>query len=235
MFFYLLALIKNESDERRPGFLLDDTQHHTSEPLPGLDNPRLKDEFEMMSPEMQQYVRDMLGQDKKRTAASGGSGQYSCHSTPAEVVKGSPEGGSRSNSQDESTSATTLVHPLMIPQFNYWPYLHPIMMVNQFIPFPFGPQPHFPYFPYPFQIPAAPWYYFQQPMMNTPVHVQPMTTASPSVAPHGESLIAQGQSVNTGSGTSITNIVMHNEIGNEKGNDNSTNVKIRKNGTPLTC
>jgi hypothetical protein len=67
-------------------------------------------------------------------------------------------------------------------------------------------------------------------MINTPVYVQPVTTASPSVAPNAESPIAQ--SINTGSGTSITNIVMHNEIGNEKDNDNSTNVKIRKNGTP---
>jgi hypothetical protein len=125
------------------------------------------------------------------------------------------------------TVVNPFVYPLMIPQFNYWPYLHPIMMVNQFIPFPL----HFPYFLlYPFQIPAAPWYYFQQSMMNTPVYVQPVTTASPSVSPNAESPIAQ--SINTGSGTSITNIVMHNEIGNDKDNDNSTNVKIRKNGTP---
>jgi len=117
------------------------------------------------------------------------------------------------------------IHPIMIPQFNYWPYLHPIIV---FAPFPIDPQFHFPYLPYPF--PA--WYYFQQSMMNIPVNVQPMPT-SPSVAPNGESPIAQ--SINTGSGTSVTNIVMVNDIGNEIGTDNSTNVKIRKNGTPSSC
>ena len=60
-----------------------------------------------------------------------------------------------------------------------------------------------------------------------------MPTSPPSVAPNGESPIAQ--STNTGSGTSITNIVTINEIGNEKDNDNSTNVEIRKNGTLLSC
>jgi len=68
--------------------------------------------------------------------------------------------------------------------------------------------------------------------MNIPVNVQPIPT-SPSAAPHGESPIAQR--VNTGSGTSITNIVTINEIGNEIGSDNSTNVDIRKNGTLLSC
>jgi len=113
----------------------------------------------------------------------------------------------------------------MIPQFNYGPYLHPIIVVNQFTPFPIGPQLYFPYF-------AFPAWYFQQSMMNIPVNVQPMPT-SPSIAPHGENPIAQG--TNTGSGTSITNVVTINEIGNEIGSDNSTNVKIRKNGTLLSC
>src|SRR5258706_11327524 len=140
-----------------------------------------------------------------------------CPTSPTQhpaSVKGSP--GGPSDSQDENTSThspnqpitTTInpfIHPPMIPQFNYWPYLHPIIVVNQFTPFQFGPQLHFPYFLYPF--PA--WYYFQQSMMNIPVNVQPMPT-SPST-PHGESPIAQ--SINTGSGTSITNIVTINEIG----------------------
>jgi len=149
---------------------------------------------------------------------------------PAQVAKGSPEGGSSSNTtainptNDRAPAfMAPAVNPLMVPQL---PYLHPIIVVNQFIPFPIGPQLHFPYFPYPF--PA--WYYFQQSMMNIP-YVQPMP--SPSVAPHGENPISQ--STNTGSGTSITNIVTINEIGNEKGNDNSTNVEIRKNGTHLSC
>jgi hypothetical protein len=41
---------------------------HTFKPLPSIDNPGLKDEFETMSPEMQRYV-------KKRTAASDDSGK----------------------------------------------------------------------------------------------------------------------------------------------------------------
>jgi len=63
--------------------------------------------------------------------------------------------------------------------------------------------------------------------MNIPVNVQPIPT-SPSVAPNGEIPIAQ--SIN---GTSITNIVTINDIGNEIGTDNSTNIKIRKNGKAL--
>jgi len=162
------------------------------------------------------------------------------HPAPAEVAKGSPEGGPPSNNRDENIStspnqtmatnarATAITapafNPLIIPQL---PYLHPIIVVNQFTPFPMGPQLHFPYFIYPF--PA--WYYFQQTMMNIPVN-QPMPTP-PFITPHGEGPIAQ--STNTGSGTSITNIVTINEIGNEIGSDNSTNVKIRKNGTLLSC
>jgi len=68
---------EREVDERRPAFLLKDTQHHTSEPLsyPGLDDQKLNAEFHTMSPEMQRYVRYMLGQVEKRTAASGESGK----------------------------------------------------------------------------------------------------------------------------------------------------------------
>jgi len=108
------------------------------------------------------------------------------HPATSEVAEESP-GGPPSNSQDGNTSnppnqtmpatdtrATAInpfIHPLMIPQFNYWPYFHPLIVVNQFTPFPFGPQFYFPYFPYP----------FQQSMMN----IQPMPTF-PSVVPHGE-------------------------------------------------
>ena len=106
------------------------------------------------------------------------------HPATSEVAEESPEGGSPSNSQEGNASRATAInpffHPLMIPQFIYWPYFHPLIVVNQFTPFPFGP--HFPCFPYPF--PA--WYHFQQSMMN----IQPMPT-SPSVAPHGEIPIDQ--------------------------------------------
>jgi len=159
------------------------------------------------------------------------------HPAPAQIAKGAPEGGPSSNSQDENVSSSpnrtmaidatnATVPAIMAPAFNplMIPQLQPIFVVNQFIPFLIGPQAFFPYFPYPF----PPWYYFQQPMMNIPVNVQPMPT-SPTIVPNGESPIAQN--TNMGSGTSITNIMTINEIGNEKGNDNSTNVEIRKNGT----
>lgn len=57
--------------------MLEDTQHQTSEPLayPGIDNQILNAEFHTMSPEMQRYVRYMLGQVEKRKAASSDSGR----------------------------------------------------------------------------------------------------------------------------------------------------------------
>jgi len=158
--------------------------------------------------------------------------QHPDHNASPKVNNGSPEGGPQVGSQGENTRVPTasiptpFFHTPMILPFNplyYWPYIHPIMVVNQLIPFPIASQMHTPYFLCPFPGPAAAWYYYQQSMMNIPMYGQPVPTPA-SVTPHGQGHIAQ--SINVGSGTAITNIV-YNEIGD----DNSTNVEINKNGT----
>ena len=152
--------------------------------------------------------------DQNRTS----SDSTQCRHTPTEE-----EGNTKAPLMAASTPGVTpFIHPLMIPQFNplyYWHYPHP--MIYPFTQFPISPQP---YFLCPF--PAAAWYYFNQPMMSAgPLYTQPMPFGVPP------SVISQSpiaQSTNTGPATSITNnFVTHNEIGN----DNSTNLKIHKNGT----
>jgi hypothetical protein len=107
----------------------------------------------------------------------------------------------------------------MIPQFHSAPFCASNFqpMANQFAQFYVGPQLQVPYALCPF--PMAWPIYFQQPVMPF-VYMQPMPVgASPFNTPQTT------QHLGAGLGTSITNIVMYNEIGN----DNHTNVETRKN------
>jgi hypothetical protein len=134
------------------------------------------------------------------------------------TTNGSPNQAMSTTTTTSGPSPIVYGYSPMFPQLHSVPFyasdLHP--MANRSAQFPVGPQLQVPYVLCP--VPMVWPYYFQQPMMPL-VYMHPMPIgASPFITPQ------TAQHSGAGLGTSITNIVMYNEIGN----DNHTSVKTHK-------